>query len=237
MATRISARKPVPAATKPVRRAKAKTPRAPGRPSGGAATAHRDALLDAARAVFARTGYAASSLRLIAQEAQVTPALAHYYFDDKEGLLLAVVEERVAPLIARIAALVGTDVADPQAALTAFVRHYTRTASENPWLPQLILREVLSAEGALREQFIARFATGMTALLKEQVRRGQKLGIFRRDLDPAATVMSIIALCIFPFIAKPLVSDVLRVAVDPAHAEGLAEHHLGVLLRGLRESA
>ncbi|HEX2083678.1 MAG TPA: helix-turn-helix domain-containing protein, partial [Xanthomonadaceae bacterium] len=71
--------------------------RAPGRPAGGRSeepSAQRAQLLDAAIACFVRKGIAATSLRDIAQEAQVTPSLLHYYFGDKAQLQAALAEER-----------------------------------------------------------------------------------------------------------------------------------------------
>ena len=59
----------------------------------------RDALLDAAKLTFARFGFQGASLRSIAADAHVTPALASYYFNDKAGLLAAVIDQRVAPLV------------------------------------------------------------------------------------------------------------------------------------------
>ena len=46
-------------------------------------------ILRAARALFATNGYAGTSLRSVAQAADVDPALVHYYFHDKRGLLEA----------------------------------------------------------------------------------------------------------------------------------------------------
>ena len=56
--------------------------RAPGRPAADAPD-QRSAALDAALACFVRQGIAATSLRDIAREAGVTPALLHYYFGDR----------------------------------------------------------------------------------------------------------------------------------------------------------
>ncbi len=224
-----------PSAARPAKSRSGK-PRTAGRPPAGGA-GHRDALLDAARLSFATNGFSGSSLRDIAIAAKVTPALAHYYFSDKTGLLAAVIEERMAPLVAAVAGAVVAAGPNPETALRAFVRAYTQTGAAHPWLPQLILREVLSEQGALREQFITRFASGMAGMLKAHIVNGQAQRLFRRDLDPAAAVMSIISLCIFPFIAAPLVSVVLGVRADPARAEALAEHHLGVLLSGFKESS
>ncbi|MBP2296177.1 TetR/AcrR family transcriptional regulator [Azospirillum rugosum] len=56
----------------------------PGRPEG---TSHvRDAILDAAEVEFAALGYAGTSLRNVAERANVTQALINYYFGSKNGL-------------------------------------------------------------------------------------------------------------------------------------------------------
>ena len=69
----------------PTRTASRRT-RTPGRPAAGTHD-HRETLIDAAREQFAAHGFAATSLRQIALAAKVTPALSHYYFKDKAGLL------------------------------------------------------------------------------------------------------------------------------------------------------
>lgn len=207
--------------------------RAPGRPATGAVD-HREALLGAACILFSTQGVAATSLRQIAALAQVTPALAHYYFADKPGLLAAVVEQRIAPLVAGLAHTVqAVDPAAPLQALVHFVQQYTVLAADHPWLPQLLLREVLNPQGALRHSFPQRFASGLSAMLQQRIRYAQQRGDIRPELDPAKLVMSIIALCIFPFIATPLVVDTLGIDVDPAHAASLSSHHLAVLLHGI----
>ncbi len=50
----------------------------------------QEKILDAAYAVIAREGYVRTSLRQIAQEAQVAVSQISYHFENKEGLLLAV---------------------------------------------------------------------------------------------------------------------------------------------------
>jgi TetR/AcrR family transcriptional regulator len=196
----------------------------------------RDALLDAARHVFAREGYAGASLRSIAREAHVTPALASYYFGDKAGMLQAVIEQRVAPLMQALSAALTAAGDEPLQQLEAFVRNYTATAADNPWLPQLIVREVLSEQGVLRDTFAQRFAGGLTARLRELVQRGQQAGVLRRSLDPPAVVMSLMSLCVFPFIARPLVSGALGIQVDAGSAARLAEHHWSLFLHGVEVS-
>lgn len=74
----------------------ANTPRSRG-PRGGDSDTRGD-ILAAARTVFADRGYTAASLRGIAREAGVDPALLHHYFDGKVDLYWQAV---MAPLASR----------------------------------------------------------------------------------------------------------------------------------------
>ena len=44
-------------------------------------------ILTAAREAFAQTGWAGTTIRAVAREADVDPALVYHYFASKEGLL------------------------------------------------------------------------------------------------------------------------------------------------------
>lgn len=67
----------------------------PGRPRGESGA--RDAILAAARALFAESGYERASIRAIARRAGVDPALVHHYFGTKDELLGAAVRLPVDP--------------------------------------------------------------------------------------------------------------------------------------------
>ncbi|MDQ4054095.1 MAG: TetR family transcriptional regulator [Actinomycetota bacterium] len=74
------------------------TERAPGRRGrrpGSPDT--RAAVLTAARERFAAKGYAATSVRAVASDAGVDPALVHHYFGSKDDLFLAALEVTVDP--------------------------------------------------------------------------------------------------------------------------------------------
>jgi AcrR family transcriptional regulator len=68
-----------------------RTGRRPGNPDT------REAILDAARKLFAEKGYDAASIRGIATAAGVDPALVHHYFGNKEQLFLATMNIPVNP--------------------------------------------------------------------------------------------------------------------------------------------
>ncbi|WP_420108292.1 TetR/AcrR family transcriptional regulator [Mycolicibacter arupensis] len=70
--------------------------RRPGRPSGASDT--RDRILTAARNLFARKGFATTSIRAVAAEAGVDAALVHHYYGTKQQLFAAAVELPVDPM-------------------------------------------------------------------------------------------------------------------------------------------
>ena len=73
-------------------------------------TRTRSAILDAARAAFAARGYDAVSVRSVAREAGVDPALVHRFFGSKEQLFVAALELPVAPGVL-VAAVLADGVA------------------------------------------------------------------------------------------------------------------------------
>jgi AcrR family transcriptional regulator len=93
--------------------------RGPGRPADGGAD-RRQAILDAAREQFAEKGYAGASVRGIARQAGVDPALVHHYFGSKEQVFVAAMELPFVPAELLPAVLAG----DPDGLAERFVRMF-----------------------------------------------------------------------------------------------------------------
>lgn len=97
----------------------------------------REAILDAAEAIFVESGYHGASIRSISDAAGVQKALAYYHFGSKEDLFRAVVERRAddnteALREALDAALQvgGTQRARVEALLSAFLRPIVEHATQ-----------------------------------------------------------------------------------------------------------
>lgn len=59
----------------------------------------RDSILAAAERLFAQKGFEGASMRDITSAANVNLSVAYYYFEDKEDLLLAVIEKCIFPVM------------------------------------------------------------------------------------------------------------------------------------------
>ena len=215
----------------PPRRSPAKgRKRAPGRPLADAPD-QRAVALDAALACFVRQGIAATSLRDIAREAGVTPALLHYYFGDRQQLLDAVVAERVVPAFLSVRerlAQAGDDVAD---IVAAFVCGVTDAIARHPWWPQLWVREVLCEGGALRDLLVQRIAPDIARLLAGRFAAAQAAGRLNADLDPRLLLPTLVGLTMFPAAGAPIWRQVFD--ADDLGLEDVRGHALALLDRGL----
>lgn len=117
-----------------------------GRRTGDSGT--RDAILDAALALFAARGYESASLRAIAAAAGVDPALIRHFFGDKETLFATVVADRTA-----IPERIGAAVAgDPSTAGRAVTDTYLRLWEEpgTGAILRALVRSATTSDGAAR---------------------------------------------------------------------------------------
>jgi TetR/AcrR family transcriptional regulator len=180
-------------------------PRRRGRPTADTQSANqRELLLDAALALFAQHGIAGTSLNAIARHIQVTPALLHYYFENRQYLLDAVIAERLLPVIDTMLSAFTPHSDNPRAVIAQAAERLIATAATVPWLPQLWVREVLSEDGQLRAVLLPRFTPIVIEPLRKMVRQAQARGEVNPQLEPGLLVVSLIGLTIFPLAAASI---------------------------------
>jgi AcrR family transcriptional regulator len=112
-------------------------------------------ILRAARAAFAADGYAATSLRSVARDAGVDPALVTYYFKSKSGLLDAALVPPVG-----WADAISTAAASPIRTRGAALVRVMVTSWEQPETEEFLRSTILAAahEPIARQRLAANFA-------------------------------------------------------------------------------
>ena len=203
--------------------------RRPGRPRGSKPTAtSREQLLDIALNLFARQGIARTSLNAIAKEAGVTPAMLHYYFNSREQLLDAMIEERFLPLRSAIGATFSTHPDDPVAALTLMVKQLAALAVEHDWFAPLWMQEVIGEMPVLRSHLQARFGDEKYQTTLDTLARWQQEGKLNRNLEPALLFTTLLSLVLVPF--SRMRNDERLNALSP---ESIVRHALAVIGGGI----
>lgn len=200
----------------------------PGRRPGSDTDAVRRALLDAARECFPAKPFSAVSVRELADRADVNPAMIHYYFENKAGLYVALLEETMGPVLERLAEAVaaGDD-------LDSVVGLYLRTLHEHPWIPVLLVRDVLSGASPLRDVFADRIARRAGGLIRSLVAHAQDRGRIRGHVDPRLAALSLVSLCLFPMVAAPVARQALDLEYDDTFIESLIAHNVRLLREGI----
>ncbi|MFB6248451.1 MAG: TetR/AcrR family transcriptional regulator [Salinibacter sp.] len=164
-----------------------------------------DRILEAAHTVFVRHGTQGASLKDIAQEADVNQALLHYYFRDKETLADTVFENVVSDFIPQIQSVFVADQTIEQKVET-IVGRYLDLIRKNPYLPSYIVGELNQNPDAMKARIrsmgLAPFDDlhKLDAQLQEKADAGEL-----RPISAEQFIVNLLSLCIFPFIARPLI--------------------------------
>lgn len=200
-----------------------------GRPADAAQQDLKIGILDVAEQLFSEHGYAATSIRQIAEQTGVNPALVHYYFSSKKNLLKKVMERVLAPVGLAIAALGEGRQASPENVASLLLS----MLAAHPNMPRLLIREVMLPGGQMQEYFIANLAPHLGGALPELLEKEKSAGRMRQDADPAISAMLIMALCAFPFVARTLAEPVLGISYDKDGIESLNQHITRLLRHGM----
>jgi AcrR family transcriptional regulator len=169
--------------------------RRPGRRPGSADT--RGEILAAARRVFAEKGFDKATVRGIAREANVDPALVHHYFETKEGMFAAAMELPINPQQILPVLLEGPREEVGERLVRLLLR---LTAEEKTRAPMLaLLRSAVSNEqavGMIREFF--------TSALIFQV--ADRLGVPHLRIEAAFAQMLGVVMARYVLKLEPLAS-------------------------------
>jgi AcrR family transcriptional regulator len=127
--------------------------RRPGRRPGPTET--REAILTAARELFAEKGYDGASIRAIARAADVDPALVHHFFGAKEELFVAAVRFPVNPAEVLPYVLSGPRESIGLRMAQMFLRAWGRPEARGPLIG--VLRSSMTNEQAaeMLRQFVS----------------------------------------------------------------------------------
>jgi AcrR family transcriptional regulator len=191
----------------------------------------RNKLLDAARVLFATRGYEGVSIRRLAHQADTTPAMIHYYFGDKHGLYRALMEEMIGPTLSRLEEVATGDVG--KVTIESFMEAYIGVFRDHPWLPPLVFREMLDGGESFRQQFAQRIGSRVLPILAGAIEREQAEGRVRNDLDIPMTLISIMSLCVYPFLARPLIEANLGESLDDAFIGRWLQHARRLFYEGV----
>jgi len=162
-------------------------------------------ILLAAKRVFVEKGLEGARMQEIADEAGINKALLHYYFRSKDKLFEGVFREAFYRFLPTLMTLLKQDVPLFQK-IRMFAEQYFEIFKDNHYLPGFVIHELsrnprrivslMTTAGVDPEPFIRQ--------VKEEVERGTI-----RPVDPRDLIVNMLAMCIFPFVAAPIINNII----------------------------
>ena len=171
-------------------------------------------ILEAACRVFIKHGTAGARMQEIAREAGVNQALLHYYFRTKERLSVAVfglVARRMFPGLIQI---LDSDLSLDKK-IDGITALYLDNLVKSPFIPGYLIAEMHHHPERLPQMLSTALGTdpapalaGVFARLGKQIQSEVAAGRMR-PITPQEFAVNLMALCIFPFAARPMISFIL----------------------------
>ena len=162
-------------------------------------------IIVAAEKVFIEKGLAGARMQEIANEAGINKALLHYYYRSKEKLFEMVFKVAFKALAPNL--LKGFDgPGDFFTKLEHFISSYLSLIDKNPHIPGFIINE-LSANPKRLETMVTLMDLDLRPIYNAIEEEIEKKTI--KPIEPSDLVLNVLALCVFPIVAKPMVKGIL----------------------------
>ena len=168
-------------------------------------------ILRAAEEVFLRDGYDGARMQVIAETAGINKALLHYYSRSKEKLFEQIMLRLLSQFLPQVTAAFTADMSAHQR-MEAFVGAYLNLLRSNPQLPLFILHSLNR-----HPEFVAYVPRNLYEVIAGFLKQEMGAGNIRR-VDPDQFLLSILGMCIFPFVARPMAMHMMHKTEDEYNA-------------------
>jgi len=153
-------------------------------------------LLNAAENLLIEKNYRTITIRELAEHAEINSAMIGYYFQNKEGLFIALLDKKSEQLFINVQQVFKTE--DP---LYSFIEMMVTNFTTNKGFAKLIHDEFLTNESHLGSAFMERFPKRMAQVLPKLIIEYTNIKDEKRAKYAAYSLMMLI---ISPFITAPV---------------------------------
>ena len=151
----------------------------------------------AALAEFADVGYGGARVDMIAERAGVNKRMLYHYFGNKDDLFLYVLERAYEKIRAHEEKLDLVNLS-PEDAVRELVKFTFTYNHDNPEFMRLLNNENLyQAEHVKKSKKIRQMHSPFVDLMTDVLKRGEKEGVFRKNVDPVQFYVTVASVAYF----------------------------------------
>ncbi len=174
-------------------------------------------ILEAARTIFQRKGYAGTRTRDIAEAAGINLALLNYYFRSKERLFQRIMLESAQRFFQTIQAVLNDEQTTFYQKIEAIPGCYADLLAREPEMPMFLLSEIRHHPDSLAKQLDLHGVMARSCFFR-QFRTAVAEGRFP-DIHPVQFLLNLVGMTVFPYLAKPMVQIIT--ALEEETLDGL----------------
>ncbi len=172
-------------------------------------TSTEEKIKEAARKMFSKKGYTATRTRDIAEEAGINLALLNYYFRSKEKLFEIVMLEKMEKYFGVLVPVLNDASTTLENKIESISSKYIDLVLANPELPLFVLSELRNGP----EHFI-KLTKKADFFNSEFIRQLVKK---RPDVNPLHFFTSLLGMCLFPFLMRPVLQKMTSMKDEAFH--------------------
>ena len=139
--------------------------------------------MEAAEKLFGERGFEGSSVRDIAEEANINIAMISYYFGSKEKLLEALFTYRGENTIRKLESMLTNPEQQPLEKVNQLIDYFIDKFYDQQCFHKIMMREQVANQHTAITKLITHFKKNNQQLVKELIYEGQKKGVFRKNID------------------------------------------------------
>ena len=174
-------------------------------------TTTEEQIFNAARDVFHEKGLGGARMQEIARRAGINQSMLHYYFRSKAQLFEVVFEKAIGEAMPPLLLILRSDLPLLEK-IETFIDSYLAMLGRSPHLPGFILEELRRNPDRLK-QIAGQRAEGVFSVFASQVETAVAQGKIK-SITPEHLFSNMLSLCIFPFVARPMLQTVMGVNDD-----------------------
>lgn len=168
-------------------------------------TTTEEKILNAARKVFIAKGMAGARMQDIADEAGINKALLHYYFRSKDKLFETIFSEIAQRFLPKVNDIFNSELTIYEK-IEAFCKEYMENIQKNPFIPLFVISEMNKQPQDFIKRLFARERPRFDKFVLQLNEAVKKKEI--RPIEPIQLLVNAMALCVFPFLARPIIQMV-----------------------------
>ncbi|WP_372752605.1 TetR/AcrR family transcriptional regulator [Mariniflexile sp.] len=159
-------------------------------------------ILEAAKSIFQSKGMDGARMQEIADKAGINKAMLHYYYRSKQMLFEAVFNNAFSLLAPQLNAILNDD-SSIEEKIKNFTSNYISFIIKHPYLPNFVIQELNRNPEFIIKLKVSKDFPNLDKF-KKQVEEEIKTGVIK-PIKAEQLFINIMALNIFPFVAKPLI--------------------------------